>query len=228
MWRSIEFMSIGYMTRFLPCQLLFAAVVLAESAVPIENGQVKVIVATEQPRVATPLHEHKLNRVLIYEQSGTQEVMDLKRKPYTLDFQAGQAGWAVGGGQHVSRIMTNNPVTIVEIEIKGPGNSTVNVTGLLDPANVDKKHYRVEFENDQVRVLRVKIGPHESTPLHRHAVNRVVTYLTDQDFRVTSEDGKVEVTKHKAGDVSWAGPATHKEENLSDKPFEVVVTELKN
>ncbi len=93
---------------------------------------------------------------------------------------------------------------------------------------VDPKHYKIEFENDQVRVLRVTIGPHESTPLHQHAVNRVVTYLTNQDFRVTSQDGKVEQTKHSAGEVSWGGPATHKEENLSDKPFEVVVTELKN
>jgi hypothetical protein len=34
--------------------------------------------------------------------------------------------------------------------------------------------------------------------------------------------------KHKAGEVSWGTPTKHKEENLSDKPFEVVVVELKN
>jgi len=27
--------------------------------------------------------------------------------------------------------------------------------------------------------------------------------------------------------VSWGGPAKHEEENLSDKPFEAVVVELK-
>ena len=30
-----------------------------------------------------------------------------------------------------------------------------------DPVEVDPKHYTVEFENDRVRVLRVKFGPHE-------------------------------------------------------------------
>jgi hypothetical protein len=216
------------MTHLLPCQLLLAAVALADSKVPIENDQVRVIVATEMPYVHTPLHEHKLNRVLIFEQAGKQEVMDLKRVPYTLEFYAGQVGWTPGGIQHVSRIASDSPVTIVEIEVKETGHPKASVTGELDPTKVDKKHYTVELENEQVRVLRVKIGPHESTPLHRHAVNRVVTYLTDQNFRVTGDDGKVEVMKHKAGEVSWGGPATHKEENLSDQPFEVVVTELKN
>jgi hypothetical protein len=28
-----------------------------------------------------------------------------------------------------------------------------------DPLQVDPKHYAIEFENDRVRVLRVKYGP---------------------------------------------------------------------
>jgi len=100
-------------------------------------------------------------------------------------------------------------------------------TSAMDPLKVDPKHYKVEFENDQVRVVRVKIGAHESAPMHEHSLNRVVTYLTDQDFQVTSADGKVEHVQHKAGDASWGLPAKHKEENLSAKPFEVVVVELK-
>ena len=30
-----------------------------------------------------------------------------------------------------------------------------------DPVHVDLRHYTVEFENDQVRVLRIRYGPHE-------------------------------------------------------------------
>ena len=127
----------------------------------------------------------------------------------------------------VHRKPVGHPVPIVEIEIKKPGNPSLMPTA-LDPVKLDPKHYKVEFENDQVRVLRVTIGPHESTPVHQHPVNRVVTYLTDQDFRVTSPNGKVETVKHNVGEVVWSGPATHKEENMSNKPFEVVVTEIKN
>jgi uncharacterized RmlC-like cupin family protein len=77
-------------------------------------------------------------------------------------------------------------------------------------------------------VLRVKIGGGETAPMHEHSLNRVVTYVTDQNFRVTGPDGKAEHVEHKAGDVSWGGPAKHKEQNLSKAPFEVVVVELKN
>jgi outer membrane lipoprotein-sorting protein len=56
----------------------------------------------------------------------------------------------------------------------------------------------------------------------------VVVYFTDQNVRQTSPDGKAEVTQHKAGEFSWSGPSKHKIENLSDKPFEAAVVELKN
>ena len=92
---------------------------------------------------------------------------------------------------------------------------------------VDPKHYRIEMENDQVRVIRVKIGPRESVPMHEHSLDRVVVYLTDQEFRITGADGKAVEVKHKAGDVGFSAPATHKEENLSDQPFEIVAVELK-
>ncbi len=98
---------------------------------------------------------------------------------------------------------------------------------MLDPLKVDPKHYKLEFENDQVRVMRVKFGPHEGAPLHEHALNRVVTCLTDQNVRVTSKDGKVVTLVHKAGEATWGEPATHKEENLNDTPFEAIVVELR-
>ena len=37
-----------------------------------------------------------------------------------------------------------------------------------DPAKVDPKHCKVEFENAQVRVLRWHTGPHEKVPMHEH------------------------------------------------------------
>ena len=48
-----------------------------------------------------------------------------------------------------------------------------------DPANVDSKHYKVEFENEQMRILRVKYGPHETSPMHAHP-GLVAIFLTDQ------------------------------------------------
>jgi quercetin dioxygenase-like cupin family protein len=239
----MEFMTSGSVIRPLPFLLLGAACALADSTVAIDNPQVKVIKAMAKPDERTPLHEHKFNRVIIYEQAGRQEILDTRKNPHTNEFKAGEVQWSPGGGMHVSRITTPNVVPMVEIELKTAGRNqdlsrlvdperrgmpTPWTPGPLDPVKVDPKHYKVEFENNQVRVLRVTIGPHESTPVHQHSVNRVVTYLTDQNFRITSQDGTVETAKHGAGDVTFSGPATHKEENLNDKPFEVVVTEIKN
>lgn len=95
-----------------------------------------------------------------------------------------------------------------------------------DAVKVDPKHYTVEFENDQVRVLRIKYGPHEKSVMHSHPAG-VVIMLTDMNTKFTFADGKAEETKGKAGSVLQAQAVSHLPENLSDQPFEAVLVELK-
>ena len=216
------------MKRSITLCLTFAACAAAQTGgAVIDNEQVKVLKVTTQPHQKTRLHQHTVNRVMIYLQAGRQNIDYQEGKKVVLDWKAGEAKWSPSSGMHIAEITSDKPVTLVEVELKKPGTAAKAGTSALDPVKIDPRHYRVEFENDQVRVLRVRIGPKEAAPMHEHALNRVVTYLTDQNFRVTTADGKVEQVEHKAGEVSWGGPAKHKEENLSDKPFEVVVVELK-
>jgi hypothetical protein len=98
----------------------------------------------------------------------------------------------------------------------------------LDPLRVDPKDFKLEFENSQVRVIRVKIGLRQSVPMHEYVLNRVVFYFTDQNVRETSPEGKVTVTRHKAGDYIWDGPSKYTVDNLNDQPLEALVVELKN
>ena len=86
--------------------------------------------------------------------------------------------------------------------------------------------YKAEIENNWVRVLRVKRGPHRKTPMHQHPAS-VLVFLTDYHQRITGADGKVQEITRKAGDVSYIEALKHSEENLSDQPLEVVVIELK-
>ncbi len=95
-----------------------------------------------------------------------------------------------------------------------------------DPVKVDPKHHKIEFENAQVRVLRVNIGPHEKTATHEHP-NSVVVFLTDSNNRVTPVGGQPREGKEKRGDVTWLAGEKHVVENMGDKPFEAVVVELK-
>jgi quercetin dioxygenase-like cupin family protein len=95
-----------------------------------------------------------------------------------------------------------------------------------DPVKVDSKHYKVEFENSQVRVLRVKYGPHEKSVMHRHP-NAIATFVTDMKGKFTFPNGKTQDVTAKAGETRWTPAGRHLPENTTDQPFELVLVELK-
>lgn len=95
-----------------------------------------------------------------------------------------------------------------------------------DPVKVDAKHYKVEFENDQVRVLRIRYGPHEKSVMHEHP-DGVAVFLTEQKGKFTLADGKTVERDWKTGEARWIPAEKHLPENLSDKPLELVLVELK-
>ena len=199
----------------------------ATPRVPLENDFVKVIDVTSQPHQKTRMHEHKINRVMIYLNAGRQHFEWQNGKPTDLMWQAGQALWSPAGGMHIAEITSDQPVRIIEIELKKPGGGNNPGGPALDPVKIMPKNYRVDFENDQVRVVRVKVAPKETLRQHEHATNRVSVTLTDQDFRITAADGTVQNPKRKAGEAAWGTAGKHTEENLGDKPVEIIMVELK-
>ena len=95
-----------------------------------------------------------------------------------------------------------------------------------DPVKVDPKHYKVEFENDSVRVLRITYPAHEKSVMHHHPAS-VAVFLTDGKSRFTLPDGKTEDAPVKAGVAQWTEAGEHLPENIGDKPFELILVELK-
>jgi len=95
-----------------------------------------------------------------------------------------------------------------------------------DPVRLDPGHYRVELENEKIRVLRVRYGPHEKSVMHAHGplveINLTVAHLT-----VTYPDGRTETIQAKAGQVLTLPPLERLPENLSDFPYEAIAIELK-
>ena len=195
------------------------------SSSAVDNEYIRVTKVTQAPHQKTRPHEHKMNRVMVYLTPGMQVNEYQEGRKEVLDFKAGEALWSAAGGIHVAEVTSDQPITIVEMELRKPMGTNPATT--LDPLKIDPKHYKLEFENEQVRVFRVKIGAHETAPLHEHVLNRVAVYLTDQNFRVTGADGKADMQTRQAGEIAWGQSAKHSEENLSDRPFEALIVELK-
>jgi quercetin dioxygenase-like cupin family protein len=95
-----------------------------------------------------------------------------------------------------------------------------------DAIKADPKHYKVEFENDQVRVLRITYAPGEKSVIHEHPAS-VAVFMTDAHVRFTSADGKTEEANQKAGSTMMNTATKHVPENVGKAPFEVILVELK-
>jgi len=89
-----------------------------------------------------------------------------------------------------------------------------------------------QFENDQVRVWKTIIAPHQPLSFHRHENNRVLIALTDGHVRVMDTSAR-ELTTYTwdRGKAYWleADPPgkTHADANDTNQPIEVIVVELK-
>jgi len=95
-----------------------------------------------------------------------------------------------------------------------------------DAVTADPEHYAVEFENDQVRIIRIKYGPGEKSVMHTHGPNASVI-VAGGTMRMTLPDGSSDVMDLKTGETEWSDHDEHLPENLGDSPVEVVLVELK-
>ena len=94
---------------------------------------------------------------------------------------------------------------------------------LPDAVTADGKHYTVEFENDIVRVLRVKLGAGDSTPRHSHSAYCAIE-ISDSSLK---EPGGP-VSESKAGQVFCGDATSHAPTNVGKGLAESIVVEFKN
>jgi quercetin dioxygenase-like cupin family protein len=95
-----------------------------------------------------------------------------------------------------------------------------------DQVAVDPQIAKTEFENEQIRVVRVRYAAHQKGHMHSHPA-RISVAITRNDVRVTFPDGKSTTAKRKAHELFWSDAVTHQVENLADGPTENIEIELK-
>lgn len=104
--------------------------------------------------------------------------------------------------------------------------SVAQIALALDPVAVAPGQYKVEFEDDAVRVLRVVYAPGEKSAMHEHP-DSVAVYVTGGHIRITMPDGRIGEPLVPPGRVMRHAAGGHAIENIGDAPFELVLVELK-
>ncbi|HEV9035682.1 MAG TPA: hypothetical protein VGQ51_03640 [Puia sp.] len=93
-----------------------------------------------------------------------------------------------------------------------------------------EKHHRVLLQNDYIRILDGHIPARDTTPVHLHAANSVVVFLSLSTFAIQKPGEPPVVTHVRPGDLKYAGygdkPVNHIVWNESRNVFHFYVVEL--
>ena len=91
----------------------------------------------------------------------------------------------------------------------------------------DPSHYTVEFENDVMRVVRIKYGPGEASTMHSHDASCAI-FLNDGNMRMELPDGSSSEAEPSAmGTVNCSDAEAHLPSNVGDTPVELILVEMK-
>ena len=101
------------------------------------------------------------------------------------------------------------------------------VQPVQDAVAADPAHYSVSFENELVRLLRVRYGPGEKSVMHRHSASCVV-FLNDQTFNFTLPDGTTAPASVPGGALGCSDGNVHLPENIGSAAAEFIMFEFKN
>lgn len=96
-----------------------------------------------------------------------------------------------------------------------------------DAIVADPQRYTLEFENDRVRIIRIRYGAGEKSVMHTHGPN-VSVMLSKANIRMHLPDGGSADMSVNPGEAWWTDAEEHMPENLGDGPLEVVLVELKD
>jgi len=218
-------------SMFLMAVALTAVTAVAQDVVPLAPDQVKVLFENDRVRVLhfnepahgkLPMHSHPAYVTVGFTADHSKytfpdgKTTDERSKADDVTYSKGLT--------HAYENLSGTKSESVMVELKKPGAGAPKIT--QDPVKVDPKHYKVVLNNDQFRVLRVKYGPHEKSVMHEHPAS-VAVFISDGHAKFTLPDGTSQDSNSKAHDATWADAGKHLPENVGDKPFEVIVVELK-
>ncbi len=190
--------------------------------VEFENDQVRVVRYKIAPGDKTANHSHP-NNVNIALTDVNAKFTTPDGKTTEVHGKAGAVAWR-GATTHMVENTGDTPIEGILVEPKKP--SSALPAGAIEESTADPKHAKVEFENDQVKVVRYHYEAGEKSAVHGHPDN-VQIFLTDSKANVTTPDSKSAASSGKAGETRWRQATQHSVQNTGDKAFEGILVEMK-
>ena len=95
-----------------------------------------------------------------------------------------------------------------------------------DPVEVCPKRYKVEFENDSLRALRLHLGPNDEGVLCRMKPYLIV-FLTRAEIRIEADDWDAITIDKPAGATRWVKGGWQRIRNRSAWKLECLIVEPK-
>lgn len=195
---------------------------------PFDNAMARVQLSAGKPGEVTKPHVHLTNRVMIYFEAGTNTIRYPNGKVSPEHFKAGDVQWNDAMGTHTATITAAGPVDIVHVELKSPPNRVPTVKyAARDPLAVDPKHFKLEMDNNQVRVLRLHLDKGEKTPAYEEPFEHLLVPLTPARLKTADAKGVVKEAIYRKGEVQWQMPGTGADENAGSGPYEAIIVEFK-
>jgi hypothetical protein len=100
-----------------------------------------------------------------------------------------------------------------------------------DALETDPKHYKLELENERMRVLRLSLKAEEVAPVHDDRDALFVCLAAGSDkachLRLTRPGGRSQDIHMQAGESRWIYSDTRSEKNFGAQPLEMLVIETK-
>ena len=188
-----------------------------------ENDHFRIVRINYGPGEESVMHHHP-EHVAVFLTDLATEFRTPDGATETVEAKAGEHHY-IPAGSHHPRLISDAPFEGVAIELKKPSPAAEGETG-PDVIEADPEHYKVEFENERVRVLRVTYGAGEESAMHYHPEHAAV-FLNDHHFVFTLPDGTTQEIHAKAGDTVLAPAGQHLPKNMGEEEAVVIVVEQK-
>ncbi len=188
-----------------------------------ENERVRILRIKYGPGEEATMHSHpKSVAVFLTAADGMMTLPDGSSVKFSVP--AGVASYNEAGA-HQPKNTSDAAWELVEVELKPRQGEQAAPDG-PDPTRVDADHYKTEFENDEVRIVRIRYGAGEESTMHYHP-DSVAVFITDHLVQMTMPDGTTTEIPADAGDAMFIPGGQHLPKNVSDEDWELVLVELK-